>query len=198
MRGGSSVTSTLYLRFIRSTVISTCRLPTPEIRSCFVSGSKWWWIVGSSSAIRASALEILSSSPRVLGWTANEMAASGNALRRFDHEGRRRRLPVGRACPRLLGLEVRADHLAAIGGRRELVNDEVEQRLGADALDRRGAEHRDDLAGGDAGAERLEHLRLFERSRLQILDRKSTRLNSSHSQISYAVFCLKKKKKNKK
>src|SRR2546430_7918682 len=27
-------------------------------------------------------------------------------------------------------------------------------------------------------------------------DRKSTRLNSSHSQISYAVFCLKKKKKN--
>src|SRR2546427_3590084 len=31
---------------------------------------------------------------------------------------------------------------------------------------------------------------------IQVLDRKSTRLNSSHSQISYAVFCLKKKKKN--
>src|SRR5215475_15699703 len=30
------------------------------------------------------------------------------------------------------------------------------------------------------------------------LDRKSTRLNSSHVKISYAVFCLKKKKKNKK
>src|SRR2546430_5283058 len=29
-----------------------------------------------------------------------------------------------------------------------------------------------------------------------VQDRKSTRLNSSHSQISYAVFCLKKKKKN--
>src|SRR2546430_5674794 len=29
------------------------------------------------------------------------------------------------------------------------------------------------------------------------VDRKSTRLNSSHSQISYAVFCLKKKKKRK-
>src|SRR5688572_33389413 len=28
-------------------------------------------------------------------------------------------------------------------------------------------------------------------------DRKSTRLNSSHSQISYAVFCLKKKKKRR-
>src|SRR5436309_3940038 len=31
----------------------------------------------------------------------------------------------------------------------------------------------------------------------QSLDRKSTRLNSSHVKISYAVFCLKKKKKNK-
>src|SRR5688572_31849121 len=30
---------------------------------------------------------------------------------------------------------------------------------------------------------------------VRALDRKSTRLNSSHSQISYAVFCLKKKKK---
>src|SRR3712207_7443365 len=31
---------------------------------------------------------------------------------------------------------------------------------------------------------------------LQGLDRKSTRLNSSHANISYAVFCLKKKKNN--
>src|SRR2546421_4070636 len=31
--------------------------------------------------------------------------------------------------------------------------------------------------------------------RPRIADRKSTRLNSSHDQISYAVFCLKKKKK---
>src|SRR3712207_8865674 len=30
----------------------------------------------------------------------------------------------------------------------------------------------------------------------QSLDRKSTRLNSSHANISYAVFCLKKKKKS--
>src|SRR2546430_12379106 len=37
-----------------------------------------------------------------------------------------------------------------------------------------------------AGAKAMIHAR----------DRKSTRLNSSHSQISYAVFCLKKKKKN--
>src|SRR5256886_5774624 len=34
-----------------------------------------------------------------------------------------------------------------------------------------------------------------EREGKALIDRKSTRLNSSHSQISYAVFCLKKKKK---
>src|SRR5438874_9175610 len=33
---------------------------------------------------------------------------------------------------------------------------------------------------------------------LEALDRKSTRLNSSHVEISYAVFCLKKKKKKQK
>src|SRR5688572_31033001 len=38
----------------------------------------------------------------------------------------------------------------------------------------------------------------YDREKLQERDRKSTRLNSSHSQISYAVFCLKKKKKKKK
>src|SRR5438270_3531640 len=37
-------------------------------------------------------------------------------------------------------------------------------------------------------------IRLIAESELQLIDRKSTRLNSSHSQISYAVFCLKKKK----
>src|SRR2546422_5928506 len=34
-------------------------------------------------------------------------------------------------------------------------------------------------------------------SRLESIDRKSTRLNSSHGYISYAVFCLKKKKKKR-
>src|SRR2546422_4436751 len=40
--------------------------------------------------------------------------------------------------------------------------------------------------------------RVDDPERLQInVDRKSTRLNSSHGYISYAVFCLKKKKKKK-
>src|SRR5256886_7232943 len=42
----------------------------------------------------------------------------------------------------------------------------------------------------------LPNRSLFGDRLRQALDRKSTRLNSSHSQISYAVFCLKKKKHN--
>src|SRR2546430_9705783 len=45
--------------------------------------------------------------------------------------------------------------------------------------------------------ERVRHPRHGRKRRRMGKDRKSTRLNSSHSQISYAVFCLKKKKKNK-
>src|SRR2546427_6015039 len=41
-----------------------------------------------------------------------------------------------------------------------------------------------------------EHPQAIGRERSYDQDRKSTRLNSSHSQISYAVFCLKKKKNN--
>src|SRR3712207_8864112 len=68
-------------------------------------------------------------------------------------------------------------------------------------------EHADDLpdAGGvdqhvQAAERRLRRLdEACGRSRVGDvhLDRKSTRLNSSHANISYAVFCLKKKKKNK-
>src|SRR5688572_31792909 len=52
---------------------------------------------------------------------------------------------------------------------------------------------------GDVGAVRALLARRPEiEQRTHRADRKSTRLNSSHSQISYAVFCLKKKKKKKK
>src|SRR2546430_3261607 len=40
-------------------------------------------------------------------------------------------------------------------------------------------------------------IQLRGREDISLRDRKSTRLNSSHSQISYAVFCLKKKKQRK-
>src|SRR2546430_17662503 len=45
-----------------------------------------------------------------------------------------------------------------------------------------------DVSHAGFGEELVSFIHLFAR------DRKSTRLNSSHSQISYAVFCLKKKK----
>src|SRR5688572_32085816 len=61
-------------------------------------------------------------------------------------------------------------------------------RLGRDVLEHGGEQFED------------RHLAVAEEQPLVVdealgVDRKSTRLNSSHSQISYAVFCLKKKKK---
>src|SRR2546430_2915081 len=63
----------------------------------------------------------------------------------------------------------------------------------------------EELCGKDSALRKsrrpLSHQLLGALSRLRhaeygnVGDRKSTRLNSSHSQISYAVFCLKKKKK---
>src|SRR3712207_7286269 len=54
---------------------------------------------------------------------------------------------------------------------------------------------------GRQAGQAIERVRLFEETTRQaersaFLDRKSTRLNSSHANISYAVFCLKKKKYN--
>src|SRR2546430_4304649 len=51
----------------------------------------------------------------------------------------------------------------------------------------------DDLRGPEIVALLTEHLECMAQVSPPE-DRKSTRLNSSHSQISYAVFCLKKKK----
>src|SRR2546427_7532821 len=47
---------------------------------------------------------------------------------------------------------------------------------------------------GVRGEEAVERAHEVPMARVGPQDRKSTRLNSSHSQISYAVFCLKKKK----
>src|SRR2546430_10877018 len=63
----------------------------------------------------------------------------------------------------------------------------------------RNQKSREAIANGDQ-ARRVNHpisiadCAIVEHPRSTVADRKSTRLNSSHSQISYAVFCLKKKK----
>src|SRR5579859_6717650 len=60
---------------------------------------------------------------------------------------------------------------------------------------RRSPRHARDLSCCDGG-HGARCSREYRRKNLAEADRKSTRLNSSHSQISYAVFCLKKKKQN--
>src|SRR3989475_8935654 len=58
-------------------------------------------------------------------------------------------------------------------------------------------QHRDRLRGASTITQQLAKNLYLSSSRSPIRDRKSTRLNSSHSQISYAVFCLKKKKRER-
>src|SRR5688572_31788748 len=68
-------------------------------------------------------------------------------------------------------------------------------RRSSDLLCRHRAEWQRGHRRGHQPQQRLPEERLRGSFRDVRLDRKSTRLNSSHSQISYAVFCLKKKKK---
>src|SRR5688572_32320181 len=75
------------------------------------------------------------------------------------------------------------------------IDDDVDRPAGpaqgGDCLLRRADRPTVDRGDGVAG---LEAEGAQRQSRVGGRDRKSTRLNSSHSQISYAVFCLKKKK----
>src|SRR5690349_23509663 len=69
----------------------------------------------------------------------------------------------------------------------------IDDRRAADAvLEKQGRERLDAEVGLHA-----DHPRRHDLADHRLRDRKSTRLNSSHVEISYAVFCLKKKKKNK-
>src|SRR3712207_6872545 len=71
------------------------------------------------------------------------------------------------------------------------------ERVGEGANDVLLAGHlRERLWAVLAGKDAVAHAVFIPGSRLGLEDRKSTRLNSSHANLSYAVFCLKKKKIN--
>ena len=88
---------------------------------------------------------------------------------RLEHEGGQRRLRVGRARHGRLRLRVDRLHRALVGRRRELLEDQVEQRRHADAARGRGGEHGHERAGQHRLAQRLEHLRLADRAFLEVL-----------------------------
>src|SRR5204862_3093090 len=89
-----------------------------------------------------------------------------------------RNIGVGRAGPLTIHDSMVVIRMGGIGGFHSL--------LGHGAL----------AFMGDEGTVSIEMRRGFS-SPMKAKDRKSTRLNSSHVEISYAVFCLKKKKKKK-
>src|SRR3712207_7793078 len=61
---------------------------------------------------------------------------------------------------------------------------------------RRGSAAGPPTVSGNAGQTVVRRRRAAAVTPVPTTDRKSTRLNSSHANISYAVFCLKKKQKN--
>src|SRR3712207_7001660 len=72
-----------------------------------------------------------------------------------------------------------------------------QRQLLGDRLDEAVDDHAHRVGLGDAPALQVEDLLLGHLRDGRLVadaDRKSTRLNSSHANISYAVFCLKKKK----
>src|SRR2546422_8156412 len=75
--------------------------------------------------------------------------------------------------------------------RRQVVRNEQVRR----AVPLLEVEHELEHPGPDGHVEHRDGLVGDDQLRLEDQDRKSTRLNSSHGYISYAVFCLKKKNK---
>src|SRR5205807_3961950 len=123
--------------------------------------------------------------PAALGAPQNRERAEAN--------GRERRAPElpGR---RRHGLD------EAQGGRRVRLGEaprhgRLQGRTGRSAAHARGPGRSLGAGGPDGRAAARTHSRALRAARSA--DRKSTRLNSSHLVISYAVFCLKKKKKKK-
>ncbi len=89
---------------------------------------------------------------------------------RLEHHRAERRLGIGGAPGRGLGARLRPLHLRRVGGRREFLHDEVEQRRDPDAARGRawpgsGTSSPDD----DRPAQRGQHLRLADRAFLQVL-----------------------------
>src|SRR5207248_10364230 len=72
--------------------------------------------------------------------------------------------------------------------------DTIERSRHRESRDRHTAGVRLDHGETEGVREAREHQHIRRRQAVHELDRKSTRLNSSHRTTSYAVFCLKKKK----
>ena len=160
--GRPTFASTLNSRFRRSTMISRCSSPIPEMSVCPVSSSVSTRKVGSSSASRARPLPSLSWSAFDFGSTATEMTGLGER-HRLEHD--RRRLDRERVAGRRRleadagGDLARADLLALLAVVRVHLED------AADALGLAGRRVQDavaglQLAGVDAEVRELADVRV--------------------------------------
>src|SRR5688572_14352268 len=127
-------------------------------------------MVSPPSATRRPASRAPACTPSNSHWASSALASR-----------KRRSLPaaVGTSKPNT----ARGNAMSEFTIRSESVDvEQIMKQIRTRILEKRGADYTE------------EQIRELASVRLEkFLDRKSTRLNSSHSQISYAVFCLKKK-----
>src|SRR5690606_3115216 len=131
----------------------------------------------------------LTSIPEARQWLSErDLEQDGPCILRrvITAEGRSRAYINGTPCP-LGDLKALGELLIDIHSQHEhqsLLKTETHRRL------------LDEYAGGAELARQVQlAAQRWKQTRNELEDRKSTRLNSSHVKISYAVFCLKKKKK---
>src|SRR5437667_9526967 len=128
---------------------------------------------------------------QVLAHAANRLAATGGTRPTEV-------LPLYKKFLKVEEHRLRLKHQAGGGGREicarraELIDVLLQYVFGAAATATRRGASRTPLALVALGGYGRGELNPF--SDIDVIDRKSTRLNSSHITISYAVFCLKKKK----
>src|SRR5947209_1231188 len=151
--------STPNSRFIRSTMISRCSSPIPEMIVWPDSSSVWTRNDGSSCARRLSATPIFSWSALVFGSTACEITGSGNSI--FSSV-----MVFFRLADVGLALLVLPLHRRDVHWRRQVVDHRIEHRLNALVLKCRAAQHRHYFVGDGANAQ----------ATLDFLDRKLVRL----------------------
>src|SRR6266536_1752265 len=149
----------------------------------------------TTSAARAPATAVRSSSPPRVEHVLEPVADQVEA-----HHAQRNRHPREEGDPPLARddvLQPHVDHHAPLGLWH--ADAETDEREPGGLEDRvAGLERRLDEDRRPRVRQHVHEERAYPREaeRLRGADRKSTRLNSSHEWISYAVFCLKKKKEN--
>src|SRR6266550_7302778 len=144
-------------------------------------------------AVELATAEQRAAEGEVIGRRRTQPAASGNE-RRWREKRTRGRIVLQLHAALAIGRVTSRQTMRLVGRHKEIGivhAKRIEDAFPQELVEWRAADLADEIADHVGGNGIIPGL---ARRKLQRQDRKSTRLNSSHGYISYAVFCLKKKK----